>query len=367
MRKLLVFTLAICCSSFILMAHKETDAESIVKRYGFLLSSWSKCDTSDIQQLQQYEIKDRLDNELISKDPYFQISDMFVQELAKHNNIIPTNNVFLFETFMNWLEKEKRRSKTFKIEISNIKEIPRAKVNNPAHNKQYVKCKIKVYSQPNSFESSQFIDITSFDTIVVSNYMIEYITTYEGKDDSFWRKTWDEVLDSKGVGIAYEYSKNYPINASIAFSKSIFMLGLDFGKASEKNSISTKKVEFTDLLNYKITQGEYKPKCFITLTPSIYMKYISVGFGAGVLFLKGKTKIEGMSTEVKGDDIFSSDLNKQIESDTKTRLIMRPNLKLYVPCSNSFSIITSISYNWIWGSKNLNGLSYGIGIRYNIQ
>lgn len=367
MRKFLIIILAICCSSFLSMAHKKTDAESVVKKYGDLLSSWAKCDTSYEQQIKQYEIKDRLDIELISKDPYFQISNLLVQELAKHNNIVP-NNDFLFDDFMSWLEIEKRNSKAFNIEISEIKEIPKTKINNPDNNKQYVRCKIKVSSQPKNNESRHCIDITSFDRIEVSNHMIEYITTYEGEvNPSFWDKLWEDVRNSNGLGVVYEYGKDYPVNVSLAYSTSLFMFGLDFGKANEDNIITTQKVNFTDLLNYKITKGEYTPKYYLTLTPAIYMKFISIGWGVGALSLEGKTQIEGMATKVNGNDVSYSNLDKNKDPDKKTRFFMRPNVKLYIPCGEYFSIITSASYNWTCGSKDLSGLSYGLGLRYNFE
>ena len=145
------------------------------------------------------------------------------------------------------------------------------------------------------------------------------------------------------------------------------MLGLDFGVADKKNLISTQKVDFTDIFNYKITKGEYKPKYYFTLTPSIYMKYISVGWGVGALSLEGTTIIEGKSTEVNGDNINTKDLGGTEYTNAKTRFFMRPNVKLYIPCSKSISIITSASYNWAWGSKDLSGFTYGIGLRYNID
>ena len=205
----------------------------------------------------------------------------------------------------------------------------------------------------------------------ITNHRIAKIGSYEeqkDKEGNIWVFSLDRIQDSQGFGIAYEYGKGYPVNVSILYSKSLFMIGLDFGMADNNNLISTQKVDFTDLLNYKITQGEYKPQCYLTLTPAIYMKYISVGWGIGVLLLEGKTNIKGQATEVYGDVVSSSDLDaSSSESSRKARFFMRPNLKLYIPCGKHFSIFTSASYNWAWGSKDLCGFTYGLGLRYNID
>ncbi len=359
MRKYIILIFTICCSYITILAQYDIPKTSIVVKFGERLTSWA----NDKSESSIIDVEDYFDDIIsLKKKPIFRIDDQLTDTLAKHYNY----SNFLghdFNKFIVLLMAAKDSYNNIEIKISNIKEVDINKIKGARTGYSYVKCDIEVTSLSFHYKCRDLIEITNNKIAKIGDYE----KALNDHSESFWERTWNEVRDSQGVGLVYEYGKNYPVNVSLSFYKSLFMLGLDMGFADTTNHISTQKVDFTDILNYKITKGEYKPKYYFTLTPAIYMKYVSVGWGVGVLTLEGETITEGKATEVNGDIINTKSLDNTVYTNAKYRFFMRPNVKLYIPCSKSISIITSASYNWAWGSKDLSGFTYGIGLRYNID
>lgn len=368
MKKILALIfIVLCCSSPSTAQDKKT-AIHIVEEYAELLSQWAERNyTNKAQEQKRQKIIEGKIKELLSNQPSFRISNRLVKELAKNEDAGSRPKGYNNKKFFLWLRQEldstRESGQNFKICFNDFKIVPSKNVINSQKGFDYISCEFKI--------SSKSFHFVSHDLFCIRDFKIEAITPCEGRivnnNPSFWEKTWKEVRDSQGIGVAYEYGQEYPVNVSLSFYKSLFMLELDFGLADKDNLISTQKVDFTDLFNYKITKGEYKPQYYFTLMPAIYMKYVSVGWGVGVLTLEGETKTEGMATEVNGDNINPKNLDNTVYTNAKYRFFMRPNVKLYIPCSKSISIITSASYNWAWGSKDLSGFTYGLGLRYNID
>ena len=143
-------------------------------------------------------------------------------------------------------------------------------------------------------------------------------------------------------------------------------MGFAGGKS---DGITTKKVDFTDLMNYKMEQGAYKPKLYCTITPGVYFKYFMAGCGIGFMNLSGDliTSESNSELDTNTGQLLSSVSSVTTQSDTKFKFMIRPTIKGYIPCSEDFSIAVSLAYDLAFNYTEMNGLSFGLGFQYRFN
>lgn len=339
--------------SLVFGVHFFINAQStyIVQQFGENLSNWAanKNASSALQSLEN----------LCCKKPAFRIGDNIMQSLAQKNGISKTDT-YLWGNYVQCLQKEV--DKGIKIQISNIRSIFEDQVNMPYKGFQYASCSIKMSGSSNFDESALFI---------LKDGKIAKIQNYETTIDvrSGKRKIkvdWSGIdLDenTEGFGVSYNYSKAFPIGASVTFTIWKFLLSADIGVNRDDDLYTTQKVDFNNILDYSVTRGEYDLKYYITFTPAFYLKYFAIGCGFGYASLEKTEYTDGYSVSVADDKTVSSSYS-QVTGGDKYKFMLRPTIRGFIPCNDNFFISLSVNYDWILQYKGKSNISFGIGFHY---
>lgn len=351
MLKRLFLLTAIVVSWIDCAAMRDTD---VVQQFGNCLSSWATNPDTSSSALETML-------ELCSTDPAFRIGDNIMAALASSNNLSRTET-YDWDDYVTCMQKEV--NKGIAISFSHIQEVPERMISKKYKDVKYVSCNIRISGASGFNEKELFI---------LKQNKIVKITEYQVIADRHGRQRIHVNLsdlgldeDTAGIGFTYNYSKAFPAGASIYYSKWKFMVSVDLGLNFDKDIYTTQKNEFNNLMDYKITKGEYDPKFYITATPSFYLKYFSVGWGVGGLFMKGSRHIDQWNYKVNDDGsiaVLSASGTVQ-EDEIKWKFMMRPNVRGFIPCNKNLFITLSASYNWIPGYNEKSGMDFGIGIQY---
>ena len=173
-----------------------------------------------------------------------------------------------------------------------------------------------------------------------------------------------DLEEEETIGFNFNYSKNWPISASVSYSNVFFMIALDLGFNLDDNCIVQHKLTMEDILNYEKERRSYDPRWYITLTPSCYLKYVSIGCGIGLMFYQ-KTIDEKFSS--KYDSIKNSFSSGGYQSKTRCSLMYRPNIKGFIPLNDEWFLTLNASYELIPRIRNKNGFSFGVGMQYRFN
>ena len=324
----------------------------VVKQFGDNLANWA----SSRNTFSALESMERL----TSSNPAFRVGDNIMATLAYKNNLARTST-YNWDNYIACLQKEIDNG--VDIKFSNIKSVPESLIEKKYKDVSYVSCNIKMQGGETNFNEN--------DLFVLKNGKIVKIQEYQEIVDKKGRRRLKVDLedfelydDTEGVGINYNYSKAFPLGFSINYSKWKFMVSADFGINFDKDVYTTQKVDFKNLMDYRITKGEYDPKFYFTVTPAFYLRYFSVGWGFGALMMKGNEKTyERDYTEDASGSITVSN-GSETSGAENVKFMMRPNVKGFIPCSDNFYITLSVSYNWVMGYKKKNGVDFGVGVQY---
>lgn len=330
----------------------------IVSQFGTNLSNWA----SGQNPFLAFE---KIESLCSSNKPTFCIADTLIKTLAQKNGM-STSKHYPLNMFLTWMQTEIDNGVSIK--LSNINTVSHSEINNPIDGYGYVSCNISISGSMNLDETALFI-LTNNKIASIQNY-VRIVDKKNGKhkieiDWSDFDIELDE--DTEGWGLSYNYSKAFPVGASVAYTKWKFMIGLDFGINTDKKLYTTQKVDFINIVDYKITRGEYDLKYYITATPSFYLKYFSIGWGVGYAYFKGTkyTKDNGITINPDGTAVQIGSSNSI--DDFKYKVMMRPTVKGYIPCSENFFISLSVNYDWILGCKEKSSISFGAGIHLIID
>lgn len=328
----------------------------IVQQFGKELSYWasSKNTYSALESMEK----------LCSQNPSILIGDKIMEALASSYGV-PQSDTYRWDSYINCMEKE--ITKGIDVSVSRIETVPSNLIPEKYKNDKslsFVSCNIKMTGASNFDENDLF---------VLRNNKIVKIQNYQVVTDKKGRRRLHVDLsdlgideDTEGWGISYNYSKAFPLGASITYSKWKFMVSVDFGVNFDKDLYTTQKVDFKNIVDYSITRGEYDLKYFLTATPAFYLKYFSVGWGFGMASLKGNeyTKQTSLTIHEDGTVIQTTGSTSSTSGDEKLKFMMRPTVKGYIPCNDNFFISLSVSYDWILGYKDKSGIGFGAGIHF---
>lgn len=159
-----------------------------------------------------------------------------------------------------------------------------------------------------------------------------------------------DLEDNKTFGASINYSPNWPFSLSASYSSGYFMIGLDGGFNTDHDQVVQKILTMQNILNYQKETISYDPQWYITATPSLYLKYLSVGCGAGIMYSernidplkKGKNRLYHIS------------------------FMLRPTIKGYIPLNDEWFLTVNTSYDWAMDLKIKNGMSFGLGLQYRM-
>lgn len=184
-----------------------------------------------------------------------------------------------------------------------------------------------------------------------------------------------DLDDYETWGFSYNYGKNWPIGLSASYSYSWFMIGADLGINLDKNKLYKHSLEMTDVMNFRKKDIEFNPHLFyLTITPSIYLKYVSIGCGAGILCMEGKEYTDNYSSQSSTSSTENGSVSSSYssssytsESDcTKVKFMLRPTIKGYIPLSGELYLSLSVGYDYAFGYKEKNGINFGLGLQFEL-
>ena len=348
---------------FCLVVGIEAKAQrEVVQSFANNLSSWAE--TNSFTYL---EALSRLYNSSGSRGFKTIVSDDIAKGLAVKYNV-GKNESYEMDTYINWLQKEIDKGIT--IRISDIQNESPNSIPEEARRPgmAYVSAVVSM-----SGSSSYYVK----DLFYIYGGKIVKIDKYSVSVDKSGRKTVNVDLsdiiglfepDNESWGITYNYGTYFPLGLSVNYAYSIFICGLDFGMTFEDEEYTTQKVAITDLMNYKIEKGKYKPKFFLTLSPGVYFKYFSISCGVGSLYMSGDLEKAFQETTFFENGI-SSSLSRSQETgtsgDSKIKFMLRPSVKGYIPIYD-WSIVFGVGYDYIFDYEDLNGINFSIGFQYSL-
>lgn len=350
---------------FCLVVGIETKAQiEVVRSFANNLSSWAA--TNSFTYL---EALSRLYNSSGSKGFKTIVSDNIAKGLAVKYNV-GQNESYEMDTYINWLQKE--IDKGIAITISDIQYVSpdmiSEEIKKRAPNMRFVSANIRMTGASDYYVKDLFC-VEEGKIVKITNYKVEI--NKNGK-----RRVNIDLSDIIGLfepdneswGITYNYGTYFPLGLSVNYAYSIFICGLDFGMTFEDEEYTTQKVAITDLMNYKIEKGKYKPKFFLTLSPGVYFKYFSISCGVGSLYMSGDLEKAFQETTFFENGI-SSSLSRSQETgtsgDSKFKFMLRPSVKGYIPIYD-WSIVFGVGYDYIFDYEDLNGINFSIGFQYSL-
>lgn len=325
-----------------------------VQQFGKNLSNWASGQNV-------FSALDALEN-LCSQNPVILIGDRIMSQLAYKNGLAASNS-YKWDSYIACMQKE--IDKGVSITVSDVDIVPTQLIPDEYRNDKslyFVSGNIKI-SGASNFDVNDLFVLKNGKIVKIQNYQV--FTDKNGhRRINVDLSDLDLDEDTEGFGVSYNYSKAFPFGASITYSKWKFMIGVDFGINNDKDIYTTQKVYFNNIVDYKIDLGEYDLKYFITVTPSFYMKYFSVGWGVGYAYLKGTKYTKDNSLTVYPDGTTIQTGSTTSVDDFKYKWMMRPTIKGYIPCSDNFFISLSVNYDWIVGYKEKSGIGFGAGIHF---
>jgi len=308
-----------------------------------------------------------------------RIADDLTMRLAERNDAVPLPTYELND-YLNFLKNEmdkKTYGNGFSIAYSNIKKLPKDKLPNDTQGYDFYVCTVN---------TSGTFTYSCEDLFLVKNGKVHGIAQYKEDKDHKVHVDWEDLIDEGAAfGATYNYSKGFPIGVSMFMSVPEWpiMFSLDFGLATgnnEYNAGSTDNVEMTDILNYERTKTTktLDPKYFVTLTPYVYFKYFAVGCGIGALSMKKKevsvvdyyhyshTSNSDGSWRGSGSGSTGTTIEETSES---YKFMIRPTVKGFIPLDDDdeWALALSIGYDYVFGYKDMNGLNFGLGIKYTFE
>lgn len=302
--------------------------------------------------------------DLYSKSkPSFIIADDLAHVLANRNGL-SRNSSYTWDSFEAWMEKEIGRG--LRLSVSDIRSVPRYQISaygGNASDFDYAACRINTSGTLSHSESALFV-IKDGKVCKIGPYE-ETVDTQTGQRKVRIDLSGLSDMDyTTTLGAMYSYGKHFPVGVSVDGAYGKFSLGIDIGFSSDKRSYKTMKIKsFTNLSNYKAEKGVYTPKMYLCASPGIYLNYFSVNCGVGCMIFTGTKTVAQMSGSYDGDRFSFNGGQIGETSSGMYKFMLRPSVKGYIPCSDSFFISLGIGYDIIFGYKRLNGLNYGLGIR----
>lgn len=354
MKKTIIsFFLLFCCITIA----GQSSAEILVQQFGNNLRDWCSTKDFDYKLRAQKQCNDAC-----------RVKDKIMEDFAVNYGLNLKD--FVVSNYLIGFQKALIKG-PISISMRNIRTIP--KEEQTEYSKEYtaISCDIVVNGTLN-------YNIRDLYYIHISTRKIVKITPYEEFEDPITGKRkvkvdFSDLEDFQTFGVSYNYGKNWPIGLSFNYSYSMFMISADIGVNLDKDKLYKQNLEMTDVMNYRKEDIEYDPLFYFTVTPSLYLKYISIGCGAGILYMKGTKYIANSSSESydnKGEDVsFSYTTSSSYtteESCEKVKFMLRPSIKGFIPITDEIFLSLSVGYDYVFGYKEKNGINFGLGLQFEL-
>lgn len=329
-------------------------SEYVVRSFATNMQSWGQTSKLEYQRNLQ---------KLCDGAKSVRVADEIVESLATKNGYMGNGGSYFLETYLNCLIKEIKRGIT--IQYSNFRTISSSETTvYDTRGLDLIACNIVI---------SGAVNYNVKDLFYVRNGKISKIDKYEEIIDKRTgkRKIKVDLSDidfaDEAYSLTFNYSKNFPVGLSFDYAWPWFRLGVDFGIDFKKDRYVLDDVNFTDIMNYDRNRKILDPKFYLTLTPSLYFRYVSLGCGVGALFMSG--------TEEKSSCSYSTSISESVSSSgyassstqecDKLNFMLRPVIKGFIPVSEDYlDIVVSFGYDYVFGYKEKNCFNFGIGIQF---
>lgn len=332
-----------------------TTSEMVVQSFANRLSNW--CVTKNYQGSEEIE-------DICNGKISFRASDDFIVTLANRYHKIPTGS-YVLDDYLSCLKNAIKEG--IRIDIVNVKDVT-GKVDAIRKDLVYASCEFHTSGVIRTSSNAVFL-VNLKDNKICGVQKYNEITTKSG--ESKIHVDLSDIEDEESFELNYNYSQHFPVGASLTGSWSWFMVGLDFGMTFEDDKVITDKMKITDLNNFERTRGTYTPKFYLTATPAVYLKYVSIGCGIGGLFMTGTEEEREHHSRQTLDDsgnISTTEGGTSSEvSATKVKFMLRPVVRGYIPLNDEWRISIGIGYDYIFGYKDKNGVNFSLGFNYRIE
>lgn len=350
MRKILFTFLfsVICCSS----TWALTTSEIVVQTFSKRLSNW--CDTKSFRGREEIE-------EICSGKKTFRASDEFIENLVNRYKEIITES-YVLDDYISCLKSAIQDG--IRIEVTNIKDRT-DEVEFKCKDLVCASCEIRTTGKYNIASRTLFIINTEDNKICRA---LKYTEGVDRKGKKIIYVDLSDLEDTSMLGFTINHDQHFPIGASIIGQSGWFMCSLDFGINLDSKKYLVEKMDMTNVMNYSSTQTEYDPKMFLTLTPAVFLKYVSVGCGVGFVWLDGKEETSERKTKFDDNGNYSGYTGGSTSTDAAAlKFMLRPQVRGYIPLSRSCNMSIGVGYNIVPKMKDLNGYNVSVGFHFDFD
>lgn len=349
MRRIVLIYFILCS----LFSVGQTYQERPVINFGNNLGKW--LETNDIDYRFSAEAQ---------CDKGCRVDDKIMNDFARSSDVLIKN--YVVSTYMNGFQTSLDRGNlTFR--LLNVKTLNPSEIT-LVNGKKYDKVSEQITAVVGHVMVSGSINYDIENLFLVRGNKIVKISTCEySTDRTTGRKRVKIDLSDIDIDFAdeafsvnYNYSKDFPAGFSIDYAWPWFMLGVDMGFNFKNEPYVIDKVQMTDIMNYDRCKKIYDAKAYITVTPALNLKYVSVGCGIGGLVMEGTEEkyYSSSSTNANGQNSYSANCYA-------FKFMLRPTIKGYIPLSEDYlSLVVSAGYNYIFGYKEKNGFCFGLGLQF---
>lgn len=350
--------ITICLLFFSILSVKiQAQGLAIAQEYGENLRMWAVTENDNYRT----NVEKMCDGKKSTR-----VADEIAMSLAERNGVMP-NISYMLDSYLNWIEKAMQEGLSIEFTDFNVVPIEIITVANSKDAKfakglAYVSCNVSVTGAVTYYVK---------DLICIRDGKITKIAKYEEQKTSSGVKVRVDLSDIENTsmfGFTLNHDQHFPVGASLIGQSGWFMCSLDFGFNLDSKTYIVDKMEITNIMNYDRTKTEYDPKMFLTVTPSVFLKYISVGCGVGFAWLEGKEETSSCKTTL-GDDGNVSGLTYGSASSNvvAVKFMLRPQVRGYIPLNRSCNMSIGVGYDIIPKMKNLNGYNVSIGFHFDFD
>lgn len=356
MRKLYLLFFAF----FHIAAYAQYGDMEVVRQFGENLQLW--CSTTSISYRPKVQEKCPSD---------CRVKDEIMVDFARSKGLSIED--YVVPNYLNCFEEAMGKG-TVAVSVSNVRIITSdqqsytygsaKKEQKRAKNFTTIACDIKV---------SGVLNYDIKDLFYLQKEKILKITPYEEVVDTKTGKKkvkvdFSDLEDMSTLGFTLNYDQHFQAGASIIGQSGLFICSLDFGFNLDSKKYYSDVMEMTDIMNYKRTETEYDPKMFITVTPGLFFKYVSVGCGLGFALLDSKETLSSSSFSVNEQGNLSGSHGSQSSSDySSTKFMIRPQLRGFIPLGSSCKMSIGVGYDILPKAKELNGYNASIGFHFDFD
>ncbi len=295
-------------------------------------------------------------------------------------------NAFNIDTYKNNLSKWFDEDSTVLVRLTNVLPMSKSEIeeqtgektnsnksSNRSVRENYALFKGELSIKKQTENNLTYKDSVSYEEVYYVNIAKEKIGKIENSKYTASGKIkidWSNLEEERTIGGNFNYSPNWS-GLSISYSWLYLMGSLDVGYNADDDKVTQEKLDMTNVLNYTKETVTYDPVFYATVTPSVYLKYVSIGCGVGCMFSKKTIIGTKASASYEGNETFNTSKSSLAPFNEKpmfphTSFMLRPSVKGFIPLNDEWFITASASYDYSFGVRIKNGISFGLGFQYRL-